>query len=437
MWLDMRINKIKESNYFKNTSYSFVGKVVAMGFYMLLDIVCARMLDVEMYAEWVFFFSILTIMFYIGWLGINTSTKVFVSKQIGREKRGACISGAVVLRFIGSIFICILIFSIVFSVAPKLGYPDKYPDLLKLLLIAPIIVFFNSFCEFFKEIFMGIEEFKKLFFITIVEYGGYFIFSTILLMIFRSVESVAIGYVCSGIVIFLTGFFILKKALGKTLNIKAFRNYKEYINAIMKYAIPIAIIAVGGLVLIEMDTFMLGILSNKEQVATYGIAKNLCSKATHINYALTVGTMTSFSVLTIENIKQKKQKFLKISNLNILIATLVSSIFWVIGPLLIKLLYGENYRLAGDTLKFLIPYYILYSISNFFSTFLDFQGKAKFRSACYVSIIIINLILNCILIPMYGARGAAIATSVSLVPYTVMVIIGTVRIYMKFEKQVD
>lgn len=430
----MRIRKIKESNFFKNTSYSFLGKVVAMVFYMLLDIVCARILDVEMYAEWVFFFSILTIMYYIGWLGINTSAKVFVSKQIEKEKKGACISAALVLRFVGSILICILILSVVSGVAPKFGYPDKYPNLLKLLVIAPAIVFFNSFCEFFKEIFMGMEEFKKIFFVTIVEYGGYFIFSSILLIIVRSVEGVAVGYVCSGIVVFLTGFFMLKKVFGETVNIRGVNNYRQYMKPIMKYAIPIAIIAVGGLILIEMDTFMLGILSNKEQVATYGIAKNLCSKATHINYALTVGSMTGFSVLTRENIKSKKQKFLKISNLNIIIAVLVSSIFFLIGPLFIKLLYGESYRLAGDTLRFLIPYYILYSISNFFSTFLDFQGKARFRSVCYVSIIIINLILNYILIPMYGARGAAIATSVSLIPYTIMVIIGTVRIYMKLEK---
>lgn len=429
------IEKIKQSKLLKNTFYSFMGKIVAMVFYMLLDIVCARILNVETYAEWVFFVAILTVMYYIGWLGINNSTKVFVSKEVKQERRNACISSALILRLIGSILVVCLLFIIAPEIAKVLGYPQKYPHLLELLFLAPVIVFFNSFSEFYKALFMGLQKFKNLFVITAVEYAGYFFYAIILFSIVKRVEGIAGGYICSGITVFLVGAVLLKKITGRCEPVSWDERIHTYILPIMKYAIPIAIISIGGLILVEMDTFMLGILSTKEQVATYGIAKNFCSKATHINYALTVGVMTEFSILNSENLKEKKKKFLKVSNLNIAIAVAVSLGFLILGPFVIVLLYGNGYEMAGTTLQVLVPYYFLYSVSNFFSSFLDFQGAAKFRSLCYMSVVLINLVLNFLMIPRYGAKGAAIATSISLVPYTVLVIGGTVNKFLKLQRK--
>lgn len=50
----------------------------------------------------------------------------------------------------------------------------------------------------------------------------------------------------------------------------------------------------GGLVLVEMDTFMLGLFCPKQQVSVYSIAKQLISKATNVNMAVWTGTITSW-----------------------------------------------------------------------------------------------------------------------------------------------
>ena len=173
---------------------------------------------------------------------------------------------------------------------------------------------------------------------------------------------------------------------------------------------------------------MLGILSTKLQVANYGIAKNLCTKAAHVNYALTVGSMTSFSVLTVANIKEKSSKLMKAGGLNALISVVIAGAFLLLGTFMITILYGAEYSEAGEILKYLVPYYVMYGISSFFATFLDFQGKAKTRSICYCTVVMLNFILNLLLIPKFGAIGAAVATSLSLVPYTVLVIVATVGV---------
>lgn len=419
------------NKWFKNISYSLLGKIIAMIFLMLLDICAARILDMNNYAEWVYFFSISTMLFYIGWFGINRSAKIFISQCIDDKEKINCLAAACLLRLMFSFFIAIMIVIVMPNMADLLGYPDKYPNLKWLLGFASVLVFFNSITEFFKEWFQGIDSFKKIFIITTVEYSGYFVFSVTGLLVYRNPRMIAFGYVVSGIVAGMIGCWFLYK-LYKSSFYLIDNTFKGKILAILKYALPLMVISIGGLILVEMDTFMLGLLGTKEDVAIYNIAKNLCSKATHINNALTVGVMTSFASISKENFEEKKLSFRKAIRINLMVTMIVSFCFFLFAGIAIDILYGNLYSKAGELLKLLIIYYALYSISAFFSLFLDFQNKAAVRSICYLSVIVINLVLNYLLIRIYGSKGAALATDVSLIPYTIVVIILTRMQWKKF-----
>lgn len=410
--------------WFKNVSYTLVGKIAAMLFFTLLDISAARFLSVDSYAEWVYFFAVLTMLFYVGWFGINNSAKVFVSKCGDDTKRINCMAASLTLRLGVSLLIAFLITVFFPQAASMLGYPDKYPNLKWLFGISGVLVFLNSFIELFKGLMIGTNEFKKLATLTVTEYVGYFLFSSIGLFLYRKVEAIAFGYFASGILVVIMGCTMIYRQNKGSLSLLD-RTFTDQIFPILKYAIPIALISFGGLILVEMDTFMLGLLSTKENVAVYNIAKNLCSKATHVNYALTVGVMTSFSVITAKNIAEKKQEFKKATFSNLAVALFVSVCFLIFADLAIGILYGSEYARSGGLLRLLVVYYALYAISNFFSSFLDFRGKAGSRSLWYISVVVINLVLNYLWIPQYGAVGAAIATDLSLVPYTVYVIVKT------------
>lgn len=428
------IKKLLQNSILTNTLYTLGGKITAMLLYMALDIVCARILNLDDYAEWVFFYVILTMMCYIGWCGINTSAKVFVSKESDGNGVTKTIQASFLLRLIVSIGISMIIMSIAFPLSKRLGYPSKYPDLYCLCIFAGALVFLNSYSEFFKELFMGLGDFKRLYFFTVLEFFGYFAFSVVFLIFLKDVKAIALGYACSGIVVLAVGIVSLKRITGAGILLRKINGYQAVIRKILRYALPIAVSSIGGMILVEMDTFMLGILSTKPQVANYGIAKNLCTKAVHVNYALTVGSMTSFSVLTVENIKEKYSKFKRIGKMNSLISVVIAGAFLLLGNIVIIFLYGGEYGEAGKILKYLVPYYMMYAISNFFATFLDFQGKAKTRSICYCSVVVLNLILNLLLIPKFGAVGAAMATSLSLMPYTALVIVITGRVIRSYNK---
>lgn len=73
--------------WFNNISFSLLGKMIAMILWLCFDIRAARILHVKDYAEWVFYYSVLTMCFYLGWLGINTSSKIHISRQISSKKK--------------------------------------------------------------------------------------------------------------------------------------------------------------------------------------------------------------------------------------------------------------------------------------------------------------------------------------------------------------
>ena len=58
-----------------SVSYNLVAKFVAMVFFYLQDILLARVLGIEGYAEWAYFFSVMTIAFWVSNLGINNAVQ--------------------------------------------------------------------------------------------------------------------------------------------------------------------------------------------------------------------------------------------------------------------------------------------------------------------------------------------------------------------------
>jgi len=408
--------KIKLKNELvSNIIWSFLAKVFAMVFYFIADVFYARYLGVDTYAEWVFFFSVANMAFRISCLGINISSKVHIAQSAKKEYYfGAALCVRTIVSSI--MFLIISIISPIFS--NKIGYPNPYPNLKLLMGIMGGMAFLYSFTEFYKQFYIGIQELRKLCIVTFIEYFSYCFFTICFLFINDNPTSIASGYCIAGILVLLYNTLKISKKYNKKLIFKGIQNLQMQ-KEILKYAVPLALTTLGSLILLEMDTFMLGLFSTKQQVSVYSIAKQLVSKATNVNMAIWTGTVSSLALITKENFLEKKNKFRKISRLNNITALVICICFAFFGRITIEIVYGNEYTTAGNILILLLPYYFLYCLSSLYANFLDFIGHAKPRAFWYTSVIIINITLNYLLIPSNGAVGAALATIISIIPYTI------------------
>lgn len=415
----------KKGTLISNIAWAFLAKVFAMLFYFIADVFYARFLGIDAYAEWVFFFSIANMTFCIGWFGINTSSKVYIAKS---DEKSRCFGAALKVRVIfSSIIFAVIIFLAPFIV-PKIGYPEPYSNIKKLMYILSGMVFVNSFTEFFKHIYIGIQEYQNLCIITFIEYFLLCIFSVVLLLIKNTPTSIALGYCAAGMSTLFCNVFIFGRKYNISRIWKDDRN-RQLQKEIIKYSVPLVLTSLGGLVLVEMDTIMLGLFCPKQQVSVYSIAKQLISKATNVNMAIWTGTITSLATITRNNYEEKKNQFKKVNRLNDAISIIICILFAMFGKFAIQIIYGNQYANAGRILIFLIPYYFLFCVSSFYANFLDFMGHAKQRSLWFLSVIAINFIFNYILIPKYAGIGAALATTISIVPYTIYCIYDVTHIF--------
>lgn len=224
----------------------------------------------------------------------------------------------------------------------------------------------------------------------------------------------------SGILLFcVRKSFIIRTSLLDWLEIKS----------LLKFGLPIVPVSIIGWALSGMDKVMLRGFCDYSELGMYEVAFKVVNI---IGIAQTC--FTSFWVPVAHqwnNDNVDKERFVYIGRL---ISLAMTGIFVLV--LLFKnvifFILADDYGQAVNIVPFLLIYPIMYTVSEV--TVMGIYFKEKTLNLLFVSLAasIVNIALNCILIPKAGAIGASIATGVS---YTVFFWIRTLisrRIWFKF-----
>lgn len=415
-----------------SVSYNLVAKFVAMLFFYLQDILLARLLGIEGYAEWAYFFSIMTIVFWVSNLGINNAMQAIVARDADNQKNifNHIVSGIILRIFVSGIFSMLIILGA--KPACTIGNTeDKYEHLFVLLLLGAAYIFLYIIVEFWKCVAIGLKRTDKLLIITVFEHAGHFVWSLICYYVLKNVYGIIIGYIIS----YAITMFVSEKTygIGKKRDLLEKEKIKQNMQMVAKSSCSYIIACLTAFVLMEMDTVMLGSMqSNKTELALYVTAKKITSKAPNLNEAILTALMVDFAVINFDNIHDKKKDFKRILAINIMCTIGVSIVLIVLGRIAIGILYGEEFRLSYKYLMILLPSYIITAINQMFVYFLYYQDQAGYVSASYFVSLIINLILNTLLIPIYGAVGAGVGTVISLIPFILLLAFRVKKIFRKY-----
>lgn len=109
----------------------------------------------------------------------------------------------------------------------------------------------------------------------------------------------------------------------------------------------------------------------------------------------------------------------------------------VLAPSAIVLLYGDNFASAGITLQIFAPLLIIRPLGDLLCYQLLISiGKENKRVSAYVIAAIVNVVLNCLLIPVWQQNGAAIASVVSEVLVNVIQLVEVKKmVEIHFDKK--
>ena len=193
-------------------------------------------------------------------------------------------------------------------------------------------------------------------------------------------------------------------------------DYPKKTNAVLnlKTQIPFFFIMLTGAVNVSVDTFMLGIMAGSEQVAFYRVAMQLYVLCSFFQVSVHAILMPRFAYANASNNFKAIQSdyiVMRILNVFYVSCTLAMLFFW--GPELVSYFFGENY-LPSINLFFILGISLaLVACIGPIGILMQTNGQSSALARIMVCGAILNITLNLVLIGLYSAVGAAIATAVS------------------------
>lgn len=428
VWKNKLFKKIlngKDETVLCNIFYNAAGKGVAMVSFFALDILIAKLLGYNAYNEWNFAFAIITGFRWIARFGIDSAGKSYVASS--GENSSNYIAAALDLQLIVFVIFVVLL-EVVLKRAYSVFHPlPQYGHLEVILAVGIVYAGLYAIYSTLKECFVGTVEFKKVFILTTLEYVGYLILSVLGMQLW-GIYGLILAFTLS-LLVSIAGGSVLRPSPG--LSYQARKTFRK---DIFRYAKYIAFANVGDLILTEMDSLMLGIMRSDE-VGIYAVGKNLMAKATNIPLIICVSCMTAFAVINKSNVSEKEKQYRGILKKNGMIIGLISCAFVVLGKAYVNVFYGAEYKQSYIVICILVIYFALYSLSIYQWTLLNYHKQGKWILLSQIVLVGLNFMLNIYFISGYGAIGAAIATSVAMIPSCIIQGVGIKCLFNAYKEK--
>lgn len=388
--------KLLKNRFIKNTGWIIASKIIQMGLSLGVNMLVARYLGpanngiLNYVNSFVLFFTSFCT------LGLNNIIiKEFITNP---EDEGNILGSALCMRLISSIISMFALLVLIYFIKGK----DKY-----LVLIA--------FLQSFALLFAAMDAIKywyqsklKSKTTAIVETIAYIIMSIykILLVVFKkSLAWFAFSISLDVFIISILLLFVYKHDKGQKFSFS-----HSTAKRMLKQSYPFIISGLMITIYAQIDKIMLGSMMNFESVGLYTAAITITGLWNFIPSAiiesarpLIMEAKENDNDLYVHRLKQLYAVLIYLSIIYGIFITLTSKY-------VILLLYGKDYLGASSALVIAVWYTAFSLMGAANNIFLLCEGKNNFVQWICIIGAFTNVILNYLMIPIWGIKGAAIAT---------------------------
>jgi O-antigen/teichoic acid export membrane protein len=427
---------------FKKGGVSFLMRVggLVMGF--VITFIIAHYFGAKGLGDYVLAVIVLRVFVLIAKLGMDTASIRFIAEYASKnywEGIELYRSKVSLVLFVSSILFSIIMFLSASYIANIIGANPTYIKLNS---------FFIMPMAFFILNYQSLRGLKKIAEFSFFYWMSRVTFSAIIILIavqFSQNENITIfAFLLGLLIVSALSYFIFRNSLNlkKGLNNQPMEyktitvGYKE----IFVVSFPLLLAQSGQFIMAWTDKLMLGGLMTSADVGVYDVAFKL---SMFVNIALTsISSITSpkfaemYSIGDMTRLKKVVHQATKItfwSTLPLFIG------FLLLSPFLLSI-FGEEFKTGFYVLCFLSLARLISALTGPAGNLLQMTGKqVVFMNVLFVGAFI-NIILNFLLIPIYGIEGAALASMGSIVFWNITMVyyvkkeFGFLTIYNPFKK---
>jgi O-antigen/teichoic acid export membrane protein len=221
-----------------------------------------------------------------------------------------------------------------------------------------------------------------------------------------SLTLIMIAHIAGSITVFISAVYFLKSQIGEV----AFRFSLAEFRIRLKGALPFGLSAIFVAVYFKIDTVMLSKMVEASQVGLYNAAYNIVLASMILSTPLVVAIFPVLASVYSVRRDEADQVFHEGLKYSLIIAVpLGAGILLMVGPL-VRFAYGAEFGGSAELLMIIGGTIPLIFATNLMGHSLGAAGYQSRVAIVALFNAVFNIVLNLILIPRTGARGAAIAT---------------------------
>lgn len=386
----------------KNAAWIIICRIARMVIGLLLSIITARFLGPSNFglinygSAYVAFFTALCT------LGLHSViVKDFVDNG---EKQGEILGTAVLLRVVASM----LSVALITTIASIVDAGEKQTILVVICCSFGLV--FQAF-DTFNYWFQSRYESKVSSLASLVAYVVTSIYKIVLLISRKSVVwfacSTAVDYICIAVLLYI----VYKRENGPSMTF-SLKRAKFMLGRSYHYILAGMMSVIYG----QTDKIMLKHMLDESSVGIYSLATSLCSLWTFVLAAIIESLYpTIIQLHANDNYANFEKKNRQLYAIVIYVSTFVGLMILLFGEWAIALLYGQEYIGAAAPLKVVAWYTIFSYLGVARNAWIVCENKQRYLKYMYFGAAVLNILLNLLMIPTWGAVGAAAASLITQV----------------------
>jgi len=402
----------------KNTFWLYFSEIVSKGLRLLVFIYIIRILGPQNFGIFEYFLSFVGIFFLFADFGTSTIFIREYQQQQDKEKQT-------------NIFFSLkIILAVIFSLLALGGYflSKKFDGLLFYFSFV-LFYFLMNIENFFESFFIALEKTEKKFIFNTLMSLFLFIFVFLGLTFFKNILAVILAYILSA---FLGIIFAYLLTLSET-KIKFFFD-SQLAKHYLYNGLPLVLFGLLGYVFFTTDKIILAHLRSIEEVGYYSLASRILS----VLFVIPSLFNTALYPYLAKKIGEKEERKVRFLFKNIILGSiisglLVSVVVFLLAPIVIPIFFGSKYN---PSIK-ILQAFVWIIIFVFPTVFLDYFLISNHRQWLdfWITIIpaFLNVILNFILIPLYGVYGAVYSSLLAQALNFILTFIASVYVLRQFK----
>lgn len=279
--------------------------------------------------------------------------------------------------------------------------------------------------------FRGIERMEWEAFFSVTQKGLLLGMGVFVLRYWNKADSAALVYFLSHMIACIGIVWVLNRLAN--ISFHGFLNFEwEKISIILKQGFPLALVGFFGMVYYRVDTLMLALFWNMEEVGRYNGAYKLMEGLFLIPGVILAATFPRLARQTKEDVDGFKKMFMLIGSVLLGLSLMVSVVSHHLAPLFFETILGAAYLESVPIFRIL-----LFAVIAVYLGYLATQSLIALdqqKLYMYIALVgmLLNVLLNLMWIPRFGGQGAAWATVLTESAVTACCFVGslwTVRSY--------